>query len=205
MRKKAYFIVGPESAGNRMMTQALCTAKDFGEGGVNFGTYEWTPFWVQKVGNELKVEDILNSLENAPDEIVLVMSVPRKGWPNKEWIPVGKIHESMRRAGYNVYPILMSRFWKYAARSQVDRKHVPDYETAKKYVRNAYRYILDEFELHHIRYFVVEYEDFVTQPEYRKVVMNMLGINGEPQMDFFNANLKYKEGEDDQNIHTVSP
>ena len=209
--KKAYFVMGPESAGNRMITQALLQAHDFGAGGIPIVhyddgniAYEWNPWWVKKTKEENFVDDILTSLSTAPDEIIFFLSVPRGKWPNKEWVPIAQIIKAMQDTGYKVYPIIMSRFWKYVARSQVNRGHVPDYNTAKKYVRNAYRYILDEMERCNGQYYLVEYVDFVTEPDYRRAVLKALGVEEEPQMEFFNANLKYKEGEDDINIQTIS-
>jgi len=208
--KRAYFVVGPESAGNRMMTQALLEAKDFGAGGIPIEhyedgniAYEWNPWWVKKT-EEGFVQDILNSLLTAPDEIIFFLSVPRKAWPNKEWVPIAQIVQAMLDKSYKVYPIVMSRFWKYVARSQVTRGHVPTYDLAKRYVRRAYRYILDELDLVNVPMYLVEYEQFVTEPDYRRAVLKTLDVDGEPQMEFFNANLKYKEGEDDINIQTIS-
>jgi hypothetical protein len=193
--KTVYFVMGPESSGNRMMAQALMSAREWGEGGLIMkDAYAWNSKWVKRKNpKEETTEDILASISTAPDKLLLIRSIPRKGWPNKEWIPIAVICREFLKHGYRVIPIVMSRYWIYSAFSQADRGHMPSFELAKKIVRLAYRYILDELEEAGIPYLLVDYEEFVTQRAFRDSLFRRLDMDTEPKMEFYNADLKYKE------------
>jgi len=187
--KKAYFVMGPESSGTRMMTQAIQSTKDFGVGGVNINNgYVWKAKWVDDSTN------IIDSIKKAPDEIILVRSVPRGGWPNKKWPNIAEICQTLIENDYRVFPIIMSRYYEYTAKSQANRGHVPNENLGKEMIKKAHKYILDALKKVNLQFYLVEYEEFVTDPDYRRAVFKALNLDREPQMEFFNANEKYQKG-----------
>ncbi len=187
--KNAYFIMGPESAGNRMMTQAFNSAYDFGDGGhegKNYKSYVLRNHWV-------KDGDIIASLANSPNRIVLVRSVPRKGWPNKEWPPITSYCLAMIKNGYNVHAIVMDRNTSCLIKSQVGRGHVPNEERAEEYIFKARRYIRSQLKKVNVWAHNIQYEQFVSGEEYRRYLFeDVFNLDSAPRMEFYNANDKYK-------------
>ena len=189
--RMAYFVMGPESCGNRMMTRAINSAYDFGIGGQVEGTnkYVFKTLW-------MKDKDFRKSLAEAPNRIVFVRSIPRGSWPKKQWPPIAKYCIAFEEFNYDVYAIVMERKERFVIKSQVAHKHVPDEEKAKKMIAKSRRYINNQLKKAGVPTYIIQYEKFVTDKNFREhFFVEVLKLNSPPKMKFYNANDKYNIGQ----------
>jgi len=188
--KSAYFVMGPESSGNRMMAFAVTSTGFLSDGGGVSGSLDKYIITTEWFKGGVNTSDIIRSIESAPNRIVFSRSIPRRGYPNKEWANIKSICNKLLEFDYNVYPLVMYRDKDIIIKSQVRRKHVPTEEIASKFIDKAYNHIdsnLFKVKLQTIR---IVYESFVTDETYRINTFKSIGLPP-PNMEFFNANDKY--------------
>ena len=165
--KTAYFVVGAEPSGTRMLTEFLVRAGCFG----HFG--HW-----QKMDN-------LNFSEQ-PDRIAFRRSLPH----GDRWPDLDKIMGRMREAGYEVVLLNIIRDKDYCAASQVRAGHASTPEQARRNIHEAQRQVYAAAAGNAVRPVVVLYEDFVTHAEARQHLVHLCGLDL-PDMTFVDGNDKY--------------
>ncbi len=171
--KKAFFVMGPESSGTRMLTRAFMSVGVFGDDGDRQRLDE---------GGYYHVGDI-----------VFRRSIPYAG----KWPPIGDLCRKMGTAGYEVQPIVILRDREITARSQVRNGHTGTVEEARGKVDQAVSHIGTELALVVDRELMklVTYESFVAHEGIRMIVFASLGLPG-PAMEFYNGNEKYLSPEE---------
>ena len=193
--KKAYVIAGPESSGNRMMVRAIESTMDFGEARHKYSdpnSYIYNVNWVTTM-DKLDPEKLDKALEDAPDQFVFVASVPTRPSGKLIYPPMGEIVSKMISHQYRVWPIIMHRHHKYLIKSQVARKHTVDAAASINEILRSYDHLFMEYAKAKVYSYVIKYETFVTDEDYRYMIMRkVLELPAVPDMEFFNANEKYK-------------
>jgi hypothetical protein len=165
--KIAYFVMGPESSGTRMMTQAFISVGAYGDGG------HWQKLDKGFIG--------------APDKIVFRRSLPH----GKNWTQIHKFINRMKQAEYQIInPILIVRDKEVTAKSQIKNKHVKTIEQGYENITKAIDHVYRELALVGMTPTVIHYEPFVNRPGVRRHFFRSLGLEN-PKMDFYNANDKY--------------
>lgn len=163
--RKAFVVIGAESAGTRMLTKAFISAGCWGDSGHE-----------QRVDNHMKFAHLPH------DHIVIRRSIPHAGSMPK----VGNVRSKLIRDGYTPTIVAVERDDSIVTRSQLrDEQHAHSPEQAAENIQNA-KAIVNEFADYR-----VEYEKFVTDPSYRQEFFSKLGLPS-PKMDFFNGNEKYR-------------
>lgn len=160
--KKAYVVVGPESSGTRMLTEALIRC------GIE--------------GGEGHYQAVDNQLGNPPDVFVIRRSLPHGG----QWPPLLRMKKRLLDKGYELIPIAIYRDERITALSQIRNSHVRDEKEARKKIRVAKNIIEQTYD----NLIIVQYETFVGDSRIRKAFFNRLGLE-EPDMEFYNGNAKY--------------
>lgn len=193
--RKAYFIVGPESAGNRMMAKAIASTKEFGDGGFEISDENKFIFkerWVYWA-NKYDIAVLDDALDNSPDEIIYVASVPTRPPGGKIYPNIAASINAIVKHSYRVFPVVMYRDIRYTVKSQVGRGHAHNAGIAYRSILSAYDFIFSEMARINVFPLVVKYEEFVANPNYRSFTLRkMLDLPNTAQMEFFNANEKYK-------------
>ena len=152
--KRAFFVVGPESSGTRLLTRVLIQSGCFGDD-----------------GHQQQMDDL--DFSRRPARIVLRRSVPHRN----QWPDVGRIVRRMERAGYEVVVLVTTREVQAMARSQVRAGHVHSLLRAYEHVERAYRRIFSALgELHGPSLFVVPYEATVLHPRSLADLLSGLGL-----------------------------
>src|ERR1041385_4974691 len=105
---KAFFVIGPESSGTRMMTQAFIACGVYGSGGHS-----------QKLDKE--------GFDGGHELIVLRRSVPH----GNNMPPIADLIKRMQEHGYEVHPVIILRDKDKCAASQVQRGHAKTNQEAK--------------------------------------------------------------------------
>jgi hypothetical protein len=160
--KKAYFVVGPESSGSRMITEALTRCGVSGDSGHS-----------QIIGS---------FVGETRDVIVVRRSVPHGGiWP-----PLLGMNKQLVDEGYEVIPIVIYRDERITALSQIKNGHIQNLRMARKRIKTAKNIIEHAFD----EPIVLQYETFVGDSRIRRAFFNRLGLE-EPDMTYFNGNAKY--------------
>lgn len=169
--RRAFFVLGPESSGTRMLTKALMECGAYGDS-----------------SHEQRLDTL--DFDEAPDLIVFRRSVPHAGiWP-----PIRGLIRKMEKAGYDVTPIVIVRNPHYTALSQVRVMHSPSYEVARERIQVAGAQIGWDLGNDPDALFV-QYEQLVEDEDYRAEFFEEIGLE-EPDMEFYNGNLKYEQGEE---------
>lgn len=166
--RTAYFIMGPESSGTRMLTKAFCNLGIYGDSGHS-----------QRMDN-------LN-FSQTPASLVIRRSIPHGGgWPQ-----IAGIVNKLSQAGYqSITPILILRNMGVVARSQVQRGHVKSESEARVNITRAVNLVYTELASVGKLPTVVVYEAFVNHITVRKAFFQSLGLR-EPVMEYYDANVKY--------------
>ena len=170
--RRAFLVLGAESSGTKVVTEALC------HGGCHGSWADEQPF------DDLKFDQIES------DFIVFRRTIPH----GTEVVSISKIMDRMQNAGYDVTPIVTARKMEYAAKAQVKRGHVRNHETAIRHIQRAYMLIATELLLVQVMPVVIGYELFSESESYRKVLCDYIGLSWgavEANMVFFNANGAY--------------
>lgn len=160
---QAFFIMGPESSGTRMLTQAFIRVGCYGDGGHN-----------QKLDHSIPIKD----------KIVWRRSVPH----GQEWINF-EFHYNKLIKHYTVYPILIFRDKDYTVFSQL-KGRVDSGATARANILKAITHIYTEVARVGLLPYVISYEAFTTSQLIRALFFKQFGLP-EPEMPFYNANEKY--------------
>ncbi len=166
--KQAYFIIGPESSGTRMITKAFVTAGCYGD------------FKHKQRLDNLKFND-------TPDRIVIRRSLPH----GTKWPAIADLITLMNRSGYQVTPILILRDKDATAASQLRHAHERDGTEAKTNIAFSIDYTYKELIKVSTLPLVICYEPFVRYPEVREMFFKSLDLPM-PKMEFFDANEKYQ-------------
>jgi len=194
--KRAYLIFSPESTGNKMLDKAMQSSNDFGRGGTTGNLYkspsDWNYNWVDDDIND--IENVIQSIETAPDKVLMTCSIPRKPYPGKDWIPIERICWEFFRNGYKIFPLMVVREEKYTILSQVRRGHAPNEKVAKELLYKSYEYIKTELGLAGLKPIEICYEAFAEEKDYRDFIFEALLLQPPDDFEFFNANkLHYKD------------
>jgi hypothetical protein len=176
---KAFLVVGPESSGTRMLTDALIKAGAFGHSG-----------HVQEMDNL--------DFSGRPDLIVLRRSVPH----GDQWPDLGEIIRSMTKAGYTVSPIVTYRDKDFCVQSQLrvarqvaaeqGRPNLVKEATLRAFYYLAHRHIFQHVAAAGVLPVVCDYAAFVNDVNFRALFFEQLGLPC-PELELFDANLKYHD------------
>lgn len=164
--KTAYFVLGPESSGTRMLAQAFVAVGCFGDG-----------------GHEQRMDDL--DFTGRPNTIVFRQSLPHgNGWPD-----CPRIIGSMASAGYVVQPVLIVRDKDHTVRSQRARKHAIFSRQARRRITDALDFAYRQLAGVGQTPLVILYEPFVRHEAVRRAFFEQLGLEC-PTMEFFDANAR---------------
>jgi len=169
MDKRAFFVIGPESSGTRMMTQAFLALGAYGDGG-----------HAQRLDKE--------RFKNGHEFIVFRRSVPH----GKKMPRIANVIKEMENEGYQVFPVIIFRDKDMCAKSQIKNKHAENNANARTSIKKAVDFIYLELAKAGYAGFVIHYEAFV---KFRKVRSNFFSQFNlpHPKMEFYNANINYKK------------
>ena len=167
--KKAFFVIGPESSGTRMMTRAFMKCGAYGSGG-----------HLQKLDAE--------GFKGGHELIVFRRSVPHgKFMPN-----LSRLIGRMKKNEYEIIPIVILRDKDACALSQVKNKHAKNLEESRSSIEDAVNHIYTELSSVGLHPVIIHYEPFVKNPAVRQSFFTSLGL-GVPDMEFYDGNEQYKE------------
>ncbi len=166
--KTAFFILGPESSGTRMLTKAFCTLGIYGD-------YK----------HKQRMDDL--DFSKTPDKIVIRRSLPH----GDAWPAIADTIALMRQAGYQVViPILIVRDKEATVKSQIRHAHTKAAPESKANIAFAIDFAYRELSQAGLDPHVICYEPFVKYEGVRKAFFRSLGLP-EPVMAFYDANEKY--------------
>jgi len=168
LSKRAFFIIGPESSGTRMMAQAFVACGAYGDGGHK-----------QRLDSE--------GFGGKHELIVLRRSVPH----GMVMPQISKLIQRMRKNNYQVVPIVILRDKDKCAASQVKNRHAANVSDAKQSIKEAIDHIYQQLAGFQNHVHVIHYEPFVKNKKIRSGFFRRLGFD-HPDMEFYNANVKYK-------------
>lgn len=164
--KVAYFVMGPESSGTRMLTEAFIKSGCYGDS---------------------TIDQRMDDMNFSESLIVFRRSLPHGGiWPN-----ISYIVDTMKQAGYRIHPIMILRDKSYTIKSQVKNQHVANEIEAADNIRFAVEYAYRNLAALGLNPAVVLYEIFVKYPEVREMLFRSLGLMP-PLMEFHDGNLQYQ-------------
>lgn len=167
--KTAYFIVGPESSGTRMITKAFCSI------GIH-GDYK----------HKQRMDNL--DFSETPKQIVLRRSLPH----GDAWPAIADTITLMKQAGYkNIVPILILRDKDATVQSQIRHVHEKKDDNSRLNISFSIEHTYKELSKVGLVPTVICYEPFVKYEEVRKCFFNSLGLTN-PVMDFYNANEQYE-------------
>jgi hypothetical protein len=170
VRKQAFFIIGPESSGTRMLTKAFLSLGMYGDGGH---------------GQRLDKQGFAGGHRR----IAFRRSVPH----GKKMPKIAELVRKMEKAGYTVRPVVIVRDKDMCAQSQVKNHHQKAVEDARESIKKAVEHIYRELAQVGKSPNVVYYEPFVKFKRVRRAFFRRFKLP-HPKMDFYNANEKYAEG-----------
>lgn len=173
--KTAFFVMGPESSGTRMLTKAFCTLGIYGD-------YK----------HKQRMDDF--DFSETPNKIVFRRSLPH----GDRWPDVAGIVNRMRQAGYkSIVPILIVRDKDMTVNSQIRHEHAEKDPESRGNIEfsidHSYK-TLAEVGLSPV---VIHYEPFVKYESVRKMFFQSLGLR-EPTMAFYDANDQYKGNREEE-------
>jgi hypothetical protein len=170
--KIAYFILGPESSGTRMITKAFCSLGIYGDH-----------------KHRQRMDDL--NFAKTPASIVLRRSLPH----GELWPAIADTITLMKRGGYqHVVPILIIRDKDATVKSQLRHVHEKDEEVSRNNVAYSIDHTYRDLAKIGLLPTIICYEPFVKYEHVRKLFFDSLGLPN-PVMDFYDANEQYKEGE----------
>jgi hypothetical protein len=163
LNKKAFFVIGAESSGTRVLTQAFIAAGCWGDG-----------------GHAQRLDDL--NFNDRPPIIVFRRSLPHAN----KWPKVADLKRRMEGGGYEVKIVGIERDPNFVMLSQLrNRQHSRTKEEASEKIGRATRLVkahADE---------IVKYPYLVNDPWYRKQFFEKHGLI-EPAMHFYNGDAKYE-------------
>lgn len=166
--KIAYFVMGPESSGTRMLTKAFCTLGIYGD-----------------FKHKQRMDDL--DFSKTPDKIVIRRSLPH----GDAWPAIADLIKIMKQAGYGVIvPLLIYRDKDATVKSQLRHQHAKAIPEAKANIQFSIDHTLRELAEVNLWPIVVPYEPFVKYEQVREAFFRQLGLPV-PIMVFYDANEKY--------------
>ena len=166
--KTAYFILGPESSGTRMITKAFVTLGIYGD-----------------FRHKQRMDDL--DFSKTPDKIVLRRSLPH----GEDWPSIADTINLMKQAGYMIVtPILILRDKDMTVKSQIRHSHAKNTAESRANIEYAIDHAHRELGSIGLVPLMINYEPFVKYDTVRKNFFKHLGLP-EPTMAFFDANEKY--------------
>jgi hypothetical protein len=167
--KIAYFVMGPESSGTRMLTKAFCTLGIYGD-------YK----------HKQRMDDL--DFSKTPDQIVIRRSLPH----GEAWPAIADTINVLKQAGYFVtVPVLIVRDKESTIKSQIRHAHAKAAPESKANIAYAVDHAYRELAAVNLSPFVIQYEPFVKYEQVRRAFFKQLGLP-EPVMAFYDANEKYQ-------------
>ena len=146
--RRAYFVMGPESSGTRVMMRLLLAAGCWGD-----------------ADHPQRLDNL--KFVTAPDRIVFRRSVPHA----MEWPPIAEIVGKMQAAGYGVTAVVTTREWNAMMKSQVRAGHVPNLPQAMSHLQLAHKHIFTQLAETTAAYVMTSYEALVQRPnEFLQVI-----------------------------------
>lgn len=172
---RAYFVVGPESSGNRHLVQWLVEGGCHGNGDIN-----------QPIDGPPPLYPVLLPLPPLPEFIAFYRSVPHGGtWPR-----IGPIIRQLMRL-YPVTVIVTLRDQAIVERSQVTAGHVETLHEARANIRRAYRAIYSAISATGVEFVTVPYR-CMGKLSYRKWLADYLELPEMPLLDFHDGDEWYQ-------------
>ena len=167
-KRRAFYIVGPESSGTRMLIKSFIRVGVHGDAG------------------HTQTMDCMD-FSNFPDDIVFRQSIP-----HGRCMPlIGKITSRIESFDYKVFHVVIDREDKYLLLSKVKRGHQPDMGSAVKRLPRERKYIAEQMKDMGVQPALVQYENFVGSAEARRKFFEAYSLP-EPNMYFWNANDTYE-------------
>ena len=179
---RAFFVIGPESSGTRMVTDALIRAGVYGQ-----------------PGHSQEMDNL--DFCGRPEQIVFRRSVPHGDlWPD-----LHRIIRRMRESGYSVVPIVTYRDKDFCVRSQLRVGHQETESGARANYYLAYKHIYKHLATCGLLPAVCHYSSFVNIVEYRTLFFQQFDLPC-PELKLFDANLKYPDalGSSSGESHAIS-
>lgn len=168
MTKRAILALGPESAGNHLLMQCLLNAGCDGDAG---DVQRW------------------DTIDPSAPLIAWGRSVPSNGvWPD-----IVLMAMRLRRLGYEVQAVVITRNWRSTTKSQVRRGRVADEDAALANLRRAMPHIFNALAAASIPYVVCHYDYLVTAPAVALAYLcDALGLDRPGAAHVMDANKKYE-------------
>jgi len=147
--KRCYLVVGPESAGNRLLASLLVRAGCIGTASTD---QQWTP--------------------EKETPCVLIRSYPH----GDTWPSLHQLKRQLEDKEYEVFTLVTVRHPVALLKSQVNRGHAEDLGLAASQMRQAYIRIFSELSGH---FYVVPKESLVLHPrEAVRALLHLIGLPG---------------------------
>lgn len=140
--KRAILCVGAESTGTRLMCRIFNQAGFYGKESGNY------------FDAHLPVEK---------DKLVWHRTYPRDGYGQgaRTWVEISKMVSPLKKAGFDVRAVVMSRDWHSIIQSQLRVKHTRSYDESWQRLQKAYPMIFQGLSEHNIQFVVVNYESLM--------------------------------------------
>lgn len=168
--KRAYLVLGPESAGTRLMTRLLIAAGCFGDDGHD-----------QRLDKDLELDSIIDC------DLAWRRSFPYG--VDHEWPDLPAIRERIHKAGYLATALVMSRDWHAMAISQQYTHTDGDIELALLNIKRAYREIFAG--LGDTPYELVNYEALTQRPATVDYLFPRIGLPSPAGVYIYDGNTRY--------------
>lgn len=165
MEKRAFFVVGPESTGTRVLTRLLIANGCYGDG-----------------GHEQRIDLEIGSHSSKFREYSMIVyrrSVPHDG----DSPPIRWIISRLRAAGFRVLVLLTVRDFYCTTQSHILRTHAKDEESAFQRISSAYNWIFSELSQSGVSTIVVPFEAAVLHEPSRWKLLQYLGITTQNTTD----------------------
>lgn len=155
MTRRAFVVVGPESAGNRMCTAILVEAGCMGQASVLAPLNHGLP-------------------ENGQSPVVLTRSYPHGG----DDPDIFALRGDLQALGYQVHVIVVVRDMAACEASQVQRQHQRSLTLARLSIQNALGLIFSQLHLAGVPFYVTTYEALANHAGARDAMLEALGLPG---------------------------
>ena len=166
---RAYLVLGPESSGTRMMTRLLLASGCIGDG-------DHAQRWDEQ-------------LPDGETPIVWRRSLPHGG----EWPSLDLMTHKLRKHGYAVFAVVMTRDWTAVARSQMEHWN-HSWESALDNLRTAYPYIFASLLKFQVPYVMVSYESLVQYgPQSLEDLLASIGLTPPDEFELYDATAQRLE------------
>lgn len=177
MTKTCYFVVGPESSGNRLMAKILVDAGCYGDANM-----------FQRLDRHIPTD---------VEKIVWIRSFPHGArGEGRHWPDMTLLRKKVRDLGYVPQAVVMARDEFCMARSQLKAGHVSDMHEAMYNIMHAKERIYTELNKASIAHITITFEGLIYRARQTTTwLLNMLNLPDRGQSAYiYDANSKwYKE------------